>query len=102
MAPSNCEDHPVKALFDRYMRKTIGLNHQSAFHIDPATVTEVGDAYFGALGEKDQVTHYYPYSAVIHVMEKPEGVVVGGLFQHKQKFALVVKVGHVVDVGPMV
>ena len=92
----------MKALFDRYLQKTIGLNYQSAFHIDPATITEVGEAYFGALGEKDQVTHYYPWSAVIHVMEKPEGVVVGGLFQHKQKFALVVKVGHVVDMGPMV
>jgi hypothetical protein len=35
-------------------------------------------------------------------MEKAEGVEVGGLFRHKHAWPLVVKVGHVVDVGPMV
>ena len=92
----------MKALFDRYLGKQIGLNYHSAFHIDGATVTEVTEAYFGAVGDKDGVTHYYPYSSVIHVMEKADGVKVGGLFQHKHSWPLVVKVGHVVDIGPMV
>jgi hypothetical protein len=92
----------MKALFDRYLGKAIGLNYHSAFHIDGATVAEVTETYFGAVGDKDGVTHYYPYSSVIHVMEKADGVKVGGLFQHKHSWSLVVKVGHVVDVGPMV
>ena len=54
------------------------------------------------MGARDGVTHYYPYSSVIHVMEKAGGVEVGGLFTHKHAWPLVVKVGHVVDVGPMV
>ncbi len=92
----------MKALFERYLHKKIGLNYASAFHIDGATVTEAGESHFAAVGDKDGITHYYPYTSVIHVMEKSEGVQVGGLFQHKQSWPLVVKVGHVVDVGPMV
>ena len=92
----------MKALFDRYLGKQIGLNYHTAFHIDPATVSEVTETYFGATGEKDGIVHYYPYTSVIHAMERKEGVTVGGLFQHKHSFPLVVKVGHVVDVGPVV
>ena len=92
----------MKALFDRYVNARIGLNYHTAYHIDEATLTLVADTYFGALGAKDGVTHYYPYTAVIHVMEKDGGVEVGGLFTHKHLWPLVVKVGHVVDVGPMV
>ena len=92
----------MKALFDGYLNRKIGLNYHTAYHIDAATLTLATDTYFGAVGEKDGVTHYYPYSSVIHVMEKAEGVEVGGLFRHKHAWPLVVKVGHVVDVGPMV
>ena len=92
----------MKAVFDRYLRKQIGLNYHSAFHIDAVTVTESTETYFGAVGEKDGITHYYPYTSVLHVMERAEGVQVGGLFKHKHSWPLVVKVGHVVDIGPMV
>ena len=92
----------MKALFDRYLQKRIGLNYHTAYHIDEATLTVVAEGYFGAVGAKDGVTHYYPYSSVIHAMEKEGGVEVGGLFTHKHAWPLVVKVGHVVDVGPMV
>jgi hypothetical protein len=92
----------MKALFDRYLQKKIGLNYHTAYHIDEATLVLVADSYFGALGAKDGVTHYYPYSSVIHVMEKESGVEVGGLFTHRHAWPFVVKVGHVVDVGPMV
>ncbi len=92
----------MKPLFDRYLNQKIGLNYHTAYHIDEATLTLVADTYFGAQGAKDGVTHYYPYSSVIHVMEKAGGVEVGGLFTHKHQWPLVVKVGHVVDVGPMV
>ena len=91
----------MKPLFDRYLQKKIGLNYHSPYHIDEATLIEAGESYFAALGEKDGITHYYPYSSVIHAMEKSDGVKIGGLFQHKQAFALVVKVGHIVDVGPI-
>ena len=67
-----------------------------------ATLTQAADTYFSAIGARDGVTHHYPYSSVIHVMEKEGGVEVGGLFTHKHAWTLVVKVGHVVDVGPMV
>ncbi len=92
----------MKTLFDRYLQTKIGLNYHTAYHIDEATLVEATETYFAALGERDGVTHCYPYSAVIHVMEKEGGVVVGGLFTHKHAWPLVVKVGHVVDVGPMV
>lgn len=92
----------MKALFDRYLNQPIGLNYHTAYHIDAATLTLAADTFFAAVGEKDGVTHYYPYSSVIHVMEKAEGVEVGGLFHHKHSWPLVVKVGHVVDIGPMV
>ena len=92
----------MKALFDRYLQKKIGLNYHTAYHIDEATLTLAADTYFAAVGDRDGVTHYYPYSSVIHVMEKAGGVTVGGLFTHKHTWPLVVKVGHVVDVGPMV
>jgi len=35
-------------------------------------------------------------------MERAGGVGVGGLFTHKHAWPLVVKVGHVVDVGPII
>ena len=92
----------MKALFERYLNQPIGLNYHTAYHIDAATLALAADTYFAAVGEKDGVTHYYPYSAVIHVMEKDEGVEVGGLFQHRHRWPLVVKVGHVVDIGPIV
>jgi hypothetical protein len=92
----------MKALFERYLQKKFGLNYRTAYHIDEATLTLAADTYFAAEGERDGVTHYYPYSSVIHVMEKEGGVEVGGLFTHKRAWTLVVKVGHVVDVGPMV
>jgi hypothetical protein len=92
----------MKLLFERYLNQAIGLNFHAAYHIDGAKLTLAADTYFGALSEKDGVMHYYPYSSVIHVMEKAEGVQVGGLFRHKHAWPLVVKVGHVVDVGPMV
>ena len=92
----------MKALFDRYLHKKIGLNYHTAYHIDEATLTLAADAYFSAIGARDGITHHYPYSSVIHVMEKAEGVEVGGLFRHKHAWPLVVKVGHVVDIGPMV
>jgi hypothetical protein len=69
----------MKALLDRYLNKPIGLNYHTVYHIDAARLTLAADTYFGALGEKD-----------------------GGLFRHKHAWPRVVKVGHVVDVGPMV
>lgn len=93
----------MKALFDRYIGSTIGLNYASAYHIDGAKLVSASDDYFSAVGEKDGVIHSYPYATVIHAMEKAGGVeVVGGLFRHKQAWPFVVKVGHVVDVGPIV
>ncbi len=92
----------MKKLFDRYLGKQIGLNYHSAYQIDAATLTESGDSYFAAVGEKDGITHYYPHSSVLHAMEREGGVTPGGLFKHKQAWPLVVKVGHVVDIGPMV
>lgn len=92
----------MKALFDRYLQKRIGLNYHSAYHIDEATLTLAADTYFAAVGEKDGVTHYYPYSSVIHAMEKDSGVEAGGLFTHKHAWPFVVQVGHVVDVGPII
>ena len=53
----------MKALFDRYLSQKIGLNRHTAYHIDEATLTVVADTYFGAVGAKDGVTHYYPYSS---------------------------------------
>ena len=69
----------MKALFDRYVNARIGLNYHTAYHIDEATLTLAAETYFAAVGGKDGVTHYYPYSAVIHVMEKEGGVEVGDL-----------------------
>ncbi len=92
----------MKALFERYLGQRIGLNYHTAYHIDEATLALAAETFFAARGERDGVTHYYPYSAVIHVMEKEGGVEVGGLFVHKHQWPLVVKVGHVVDVGPVV
>jgi len=92
----------MKALFDRYVGQPIGLNYASAYAVDGAKLVESGPDYIAAVGDKDGVTHYYPHSSILHAMEKAGGVEVGGLFRHKQAWPLVVKVGHVVDVGPVV
>ena len=92
----------MKALFDRQLQRKIGLNYDTAYHVDEATPTLAANTCFAAVGERDGVTRYHPYSSVIHVMEKEGGVEVGGLFTHKHRWPFGVKVGRVMDAGPMV
>ncbi len=91
----------MKALFSRYVDATIGINYRRPYHVEGATLTAATESYFSVRGLADGTLHTFPYTNVIQVMENESGVTAGGLFQHKETFPMLVKVGHVIDPTPV-
>jgi hypothetical protein len=51
--------------------------------------------------ENKGYTHHFFYHNIIQVLEHPGGVDVGGLFEHKKHFSLVIKVAHIPEIMPI-
>jgi len=90
----------MKKILQAYLGKTIGINFERAFKIEAAELSAVEDSYFSIVDGNKGYTHSFPYYGIVQIIENPSGIEIGGLFTHKEKFPVVVKVGHLVEYLP--
>ena len=90
----------MKAVLSKYLGKTIGINIEKPLRLEAATLTATGDEHFTVVDDHKGYTHHFTYASVVQVIEHEGGVDVGGLFQHREHFPVVVKVGHLVEYVP--
>lgn len=87
----------MKDILDRHIGKEIGINAEKPHHLDTYTIISVADTYFTVTHEKNDNRIHIPFHSIIRMIEDDvEGIHVGGLFQQKRDYQLVVKIGHVV------
>jgi hypothetical protein len=91
----------MKEILEEHLQQEVGINVERPLRIDAAVLTAVSDAHFSVIDENKGYTHHFPFSAIIQVIEHPEGIDVGGLFEHKKHFSLVIKVGHIQEITPI-
>ncbi len=70
------------------------------FKIESALLTQVEDDYFTIKDHKNNYIHHFTYNSIVQVIENQEGVETGGLFSHKERFPIVIKVSHLVEYIP--
>lgn len=87
----------MKNLLEKYVGRSVGCNVERAYQIEECRLESVSETYFTLVDAEASRRHHFLYGAIVQVVEDPEGVKVGGLFEHKKKFPLVIKVGHVVE-----
>ena len=91
----------MKDLLQPYVGQQIGSNARKPFHLEPYLLVSVSDSYFTLTAENDTTLVHVPYRNIIRVLQnESEKIHVGGLFQQKHDFSLIVKVGHVVTQVP--
>ncbi len=91
----------MKRILDNYLNQEIGINVERPLRIDSATLTAVTDDHFSIVDEHKGYTHHFPYQNIVQIIEHPEGIDVGGLFEHKKHFNLVIKIGHIQEYAPI-
>lgn len=91
----------MKAILKKYLDQEIGINIERPLRIDSARLVAADDNYFSVIDENKGYTHHFLYHNIIQVIEHPEGIDVGGLFEHKKHFNLVIKVAHIPEVTPI-
>lgn len=87
-------------ILSRHLNDEIGVNITKPLHIESVTLTSVQQDYFTVSRAKDGNTYHLPFLNIVKLIENPEGVNVGGLFQQKKTYPLVVKIGHLIDYVP--
>lgn len=90
----------MKNILSKYENAEIGINLDKAFHLQKATLVHVEADHFSIMGTQDTCLHHFPYTAIVQLIENPDGVKVGGFLQHKECYPLVIKVGHLVEYVP--
>ena len=91
----------MKSILKNYLNKEIGINIERPLRIDSATLSSVSDSFFSIVDESKGYTHHFSYSSIIQIIEHPDGIDVGGMFEHKKHFSLVIKVGHIPEFTPV-
>ncbi len=91
----------MRELLEQYIDQEIGINIERPLRIDSATLKSVSDSYFSLIDASKGYTHHFSYNSIIQIIEHPDGIDVGGLFEHKKHFNLVIKVGHIPEFTPM-
>jgi hypothetical protein len=92
----------VQTILKPYLNTEIGINYLKPYHVDPATLAAVAEDHFSVRSPEDGAVYTYPYSNVVRIIEREGGVSVGSLFTHRKSYSVVVKVGHMIDVAPMI
>ena len=80
-----------------HIHSEIGMNIDKPLHIDTVRLTDVHDSYFTVTTEKNGNIHHLPFHNVSRIIEHEGGVQVGGLFQQKRSYPLIVKIRQIVD-----
>ncbi len=91
----------MKEILAPYLGKEIGINIERPLRIDSATLKFVADDYLSVVDNAKGYTHHFPYGSVVQVIEHPDGIDVGGLFEHKKHFSLVIKIEHMPEFTPL-
>lgn len=91
----------MQSILNKYLQKQIGINLDKAFHLQKSVLVAAEADYFSIMSSHDDCLHHFPYSAILQVIENPDGVRIGGFLQHKQMYALVIKVGYIMDCVPI-
>lgn len=91
----------MKSILEPYIGKEIGINIERPLRIDSAILKNARDDCFAIVDENKGYTHYFPYSSIVQVMEHPDGIDIGGLFEHTKHFVLVIKVSHIPEITPI-
>jgi len=81
----------------KYLNQEIGINLVTPFRIDSVDLVGVTDEHFTVVDHNEKYTHHFSFSAIVQIIENPEGVKAGGLFKHKKLYPVVVKVGHLIE-----
>jgi hypothetical protein len=91
----------MKRILANYLEQEIGINIERPLRIDSVTLKLVTDSYFTVVDENKGYQHHFSYTSIVQIIEHPEGIDVGGLFEHKKHFNLVIKVGHIPEFTPI-
>jgi len=91
----------MKKILENYLEQEIGINIERPLRIDSATLKSVDNQFFSVVDENKGYTHHFSYNSIIQIIEHPDGIDVGGLFEHKKHFILVIKVGHIPEFTPL-
>jgi hypothetical protein len=91
----------MKDILQHYVGKEIGINIERPLRIDSVTLKSVNDGHFSVVDENKGYTHHFSYHSIIQIIEHPDGIDVGGMFEHKKHYSLVIKVGHIPEFTPM-
>lgn len=84
----------LKTVLENYLNSDIGVNVEKPLTIKRCLLQSVNQDHFCVLDHEHGYRHYFFYHAIIQVIEHPEGVEVGGFFEHHEHFPLVIKVNH--------
>ena len=90
----------MKKILDCYINSKIGINLESPFKIEPATLITADANYFSITCEKDNYTHHFSYSSIVQIIENSDGVEIKHLFSQNETYSLIVKVGHLMEYIP--
>ena len=91
----------MQQILKPYLNQEAGINIERPLRIDAAKLIATQDSYFSVVDEYKGYTHHFPYSSIVQVIENAAGIDVGGLFEHKKHFNLVIKVGHIPEFTPV-
>jgi len=87
----------MKEVLQQHLNQEIGINLVTPFRIDSADLVSVADEYFTVVDHARKYTHHFSFSAIVQIIEHPDGVTIGGMFKHKKHYPIVVKVGHLIE-----
>lgn len=90
----------MNRILDNYLEQEIGINLEGPLHIDAAILSAVNSSFISLTTARGYV-HHIPHRSILEIIEHSEGIEVGGLFEHKQRFNLVIKIKHVSAYTPI-
>ena len=91
----------MKEILEKYLDMEVGINIERPLRIDPAKLVATRETYFSVVDEYKGYTHHFSYNSIVQIIEHAGGIDVGGLFEHKKHFNLVIKVGHIPEFTPV-
>jgi hypothetical protein len=91
----------MKTLLQPYLNSDIGINIERPLHIEAARLVAVQNEFFTVIDSQRGYTHHFSYCSILQIIEHEGGIEVGGLFEHKQQFPLVIKISHLPEFTPI-
>lgn len=90
----------MKKILEKYINQEVGINIERPFKIEGAQLIMADDNFFTIQDHDKNYIHHFSYSSIVQIIENKEGIEVGGMFEHKKLFQVVIKVGHIFEYIP--